>query len=145
MTTKYLKTSQAGADRDSYLELVKKLPLRRLRNDEELDKAVEMLDSLIVRGDLDAGERDYLDVLTDIIERYEAHYHPMPAVSDDAMLRHLIEAKGVTQAQLATDTGIAESTVSEVLAGKRGLTRKHIGILASYFHVSPTVFNFSGD
>ncbi len=35
--------------------------------------------------------RDYLDILTDIVEKYEADEHPMPPVSDAAMLHHLIE------------------------------------------------------
>ena len=44
----------------------------------------------------------------------------------------LIEAKGVTQAQTAKEAGIAESTISEVLAGKRKLNRTQIGKLARY-------------
>ena len=55
------------------------------------------LTSLLVRGNLTPGEQDYLDVLTDIVERYEDETHPMPEVSDAAMLRHLIDASGVTQ------------------------------------------------
>ena len=56
------------------------------------------------------------------------------------MIRFLIEAKQVTQSQVAAGTGIAESTVSAVLAGKRKLNRNHIGKLAKYFHVSTAVF-----
>ena len=56
------------------------------------------------------------------------------------MLRLLIEAKGVTQAQAAKEAGIAESTVSEVLAGKRKLNRTQIGKLGRYFHVGPGAF-----
>ena len=41
-------------------------------------------------------------------------------------------------------TGIAESTISEVLSGKRKLNRTQIGKLARYFHVSPAVFEFGG-
>jgi HTH-type transcriptional regulator/antitoxin HigA len=36
--------------------------------------------------------------------------------------------------------GIAVSTISEILAGKRGLNRKHIEALARYFHIEPSVF-----
>jgi HTH-type transcriptional regulator/antitoxin HigA len=51
-----------------------------------------------------------------------------------------IEARGTTQAQVAADTGIAESTISAILAGKRGMTRKHIESLARDFKVKPAVF-----
>jgi HTH-type transcriptional regulator/antitoxin HigA len=68
----------------------------------------------------------------------------MPVVSDANMLRHLIEAKGVTQAETASAAGIAISTISEVLSGRRKLTRAHIGKLAQYFNVEPNVFAFNG-
>ena len=64
----------------------------------------------------------------------------MPPVSDAAMLRHLIEARGVKQSKLAADVKIPMSTISEVLNGKRQLTRKHIAIFSKYFGVSSAVF-----
>ncbi len=62
--------------------------------------------------------------------------------SDSEMLRFLIENRGVKPAEVAKGTGIAESTISEVLAGKRQLNRNQIGKLARYFHVEPGVFAF---
>ena len=64
----------------------------------------------------------------------------MPPVSDAEMLRHLIEAKSVTQVQVARATGIAESTISAELAGNRRLNREHIEKLARYFHVGARAF-----
>ena len=104
-------------------------------------RAIAVIRPLLARA-LDEGEQDYLDVLSDLVEKYEAAEHPMPRVSDADMLRHLIGARDITQAKLAADVGIPDSTVSEVLAGKRRLTRKHIGVLAKYFGVSPNVFSF---
>jgi HTH-type transcriptional regulator/antitoxin HigA len=95
----------------------------------------------IIRGDLDTGEQDYLAVLTDLVEKYEVRVHPMPPVSDALMLRHLIEARGITQSKLAADVGIPGSTISEVLSGKRALGRHHISVMARYFGVSPLVFS----
>ena len=60
--------------------------------------------------------------------------------NDADLLRFLIEQKNVTQAAVATGAGIAESTISEVLAGKRKLNRSQIGKLARYFHVEPGSF-----
>ena len=128
--------------RDSYLELVLKFPLRPLRKDKDLDRALKMIDSLIIRGDLDSGAQDYLDVLTDIVEKYETDEHPMPPVSDAAMLRHLIEGfiAGITQSKLAAEVKIPMSTISEVLSGKRRLNRNHIAALCKFFGVSSAVF-----
>ena len=63
-------------------------------------------------------------------------------VSDTAMLRHLLESKGVTQSLVAKQTEIAVSTISEVLAGKQRLNRAHIAKLSAYFGVDPGVFSF---
>jgi transcriptional regulator with XRE-family HTH domain len=60
------------------------------------------------------------------------------------MLRHLLEAKGVSQAQAARQTGIAPSTISEILAGTRTLTRGQMEKVCAYFHVGPGVFIDAG-
>ncbi len=129
-----------GNVKDRYLELVLQFPLRPLRSDEELDEAIKMVDSLLTQKALAPEEDDYLEVLSDQVERYETEEYPMAPVSDGEMLRHLIEAKGVSQTEVAKGTGIVDSTISEVLSGKRSLKREHIGKLAKYFNVPPTVF-----
>jgi HTH-type transcriptional regulator/antitoxin HigA len=98
-----------------------------------------MIDELTDRK-LAPDEKDYLDVLSDLVERFETERFPLGPVSDADMLGHLMEAKGVRQAEVARATKIAESTISEVLSGKRSLNRLHITRLAAYFHVKPEVF-----
>ncbi len=126
--------------KDDYLDLVEKFPLKHLRSDRDLAAAIEVIKTLLLRGDLASGEQDYLDVLTDLVERYEREMHPMPPLSDAEMLRHLIEARAVAQSELSLEVGMPMSTISEVLHGKRELNRKHIAALAKYFGVDPGVF-----
>jgi HTH-type transcriptional regulator / antitoxin HigA len=133
-----------GKRQDRYLELVRRFPLRPLRTDADLDAAVTVIDSLTDQDELSVPEQDYLDVLSDLVEAYEEEAVPIKSVPDADMLRFLIEAKGVTQVQAAKEAGIAESTISEVLAGKRKLNRTQIGKLARYFHVEPGAFVFAG-
>ena len=125
---------------DTYLALVRRFPLRPIRSENELDAAIAMIDGLTDRDDLDSSEADYLDVLSDLVERYEEKAHPVGDPSHSEMLAFLIDQKGVKQADLARATGIAESTLSEVLRGKRQLTRGQIGKLAAYFGVGADVF-----
>ena len=131
-----------GNVEDRYFQLVLRYPLRPIRSDQELNDAVQMVDSLLDRRDLAPEEEDYLEVLGDLIDRYESEAHPMAPVSDAELLRHLIEAKGVSQTAVSKATGITDSTISEALSGKRTLNRSHIGKLARYFGVSPDVFAF---
>ncbi len=46
------------------------------------------------------------------------------------------------QTEVAKKTGIAESTISDVLASKRELNRSQIGKLARYFHIETRAFSF---
>lgn len=128
--------------KDTYLELVRRFPLRPIRTDPELDRAIAVINQLLDRDDLDSGEDDYLDVLGDLVKSYEDKTNPIPTddLTDAEMLEHLIEAKGVKQVDVARGAGIAESTLSEVLAGKRKLTRGQVEKLARYFRVEPGVF-----
>ena len=79
-------------------------------------------------------------MLSDLVERYEKERHSMPPVSDAQMLRHLIDAKNVTQVQVARASGISESTIAAVMVGNRRLKRAHIEKLARYFHVGAQAF-----
>ena len=125
---------------DRYLELAREFLLRPLRSDDDLDAAVAVVDGLIDRDELSPAEQDYLDVLSDLVEAYETKNVPIDPVGDADLLRFLIEDRGETQTQAAAGAGIAVSTISEVLSGKRKLNRKQIEKLARYFHVEPGVF-----
>jgi HTH-type transcriptional regulator/antitoxin HigA len=135
---------KSHADTDVYLDLVRGFPLRPLRSDKDLDRAIAVIDALLDRDGLTRPEKDYLDVLSDLVERYEDKFHPIADVDDAEMLRFLIDQKGVKQVEVARATGIAESTISEILTGKLQLTRAQINKLARFFHVSPTVFLYNG-
>ena len=81
----------------------------------------------------------YLDALSDLVTAYEDQHYPIEPASDAEMLRHFMEAKSVSQAELHRDTGIAKSTVSEILAGRKSFSRKNIRMLADYFSVETSV------
>ena len=126
-------------ERDSYLELVQAFPLASIKSDEHLTEAQKVMDRLLAKGTLDDGETMYLDALSDLVAAYEDAHHAIEPASDADMLRHLMEAKGITQAQLSKDTGLPKSSISEVLAGKKPFSRQMIRKLAEYFHVDVTV------
>ena len=84
--------------RDSYLERVLEFPLTSLRSDEHLEAAQKVLDRLLAKGKLDEGEDLYIDALSDLVAEYEEEYHAIAPASDADMLRHVMEAKGVTEA-----------------------------------------------
>jgi len=128
-----------GKGRDSYLELVTTFPLASIKSDTHLAEAQKVMDWLLAKGKLDQGDEMYLDALSDLVAIYEDDHHPIAPASDADMLRHLMDAKGINQAQLCRDTALPKSSVSEVLAGKRPFSRQMIRKLAAYFEVDVSV------
>ena len=127
------------AGRDSYLELVMAFPLASIKSEEQLREAQKVMDEVLARGELDHGEEMYLDALSDLVAAYEDEHYAIEPASDAEMLRHLMEAKGVTQAQLSRDAMVPKSTISEILAGKKPLSRQMIRKFADYFQVDASV------
>ena len=133
------KLNLKGPGRDAYLSLVTTFPLASIKSDEQLREAQKVMDRLLARGELNGGEEMYLEALSDLVAAYEDEHHAIEPASDADMLRHLMEAKGVTQAQLSRDTVVPKSTISEILAGKRHLSRQMIRKFADYFRVDVSV------
>lgn len=123
-----------------YGALIAEFPLRPIRSERELDRATAIVDRLSVQSSLSKDESDYLEVLADLIEKYEDLHHPIEPLPDAEMLAFLIEQKGLAQQVVARQARIANSTISEILWGKRRLTRGQIEKLSKYFDVAPSVF-----
>lgn len=125
--------------KDAYLKLILAFPLTSIQSEEHLQAAQEVMDRLLSQGDLDDGAMLFLDALSDLVASYEDEHHPIAPASDADMLRHLLEAKGVSQAELHRESGLAKSTISEVLAGKKPFSRQMIRKLSEYFKVDVSV------
>jgi HTH-type transcriptional regulator / antitoxin HigA len=124
---------------DSYLELVKRHPLRSIRTEAELDAAQTVIDDLL-RRELDEGELTYLDALSDLVILYEREHHPIPPLAPHELLAHLLEERSMSQADLVRRTGIAKATVSDLVTGKRGFTVEQMHRVAGVFGLPARVF-----
>ena len=126
---------------DRYLELVLESPLRIIHSEEEYQRAIATIDRLSDRGNSrTADETEYLLALAVFVEKFEEEHHPIPPVPGVDMLRYLIETHQKTQREVAAGTGLADSTISEILAGKRKLSVKQVEALARFFKVKAAVF-----
>ena len=80
----------------------------------------------------DTPEGDRLDVLTTLVEVYEADHEPIAAPDPIEAIAYYLESRGLTRRDLEPYIG-SRARVSEVLNRKRGLTlemirRLHTGL-----------------
>lgn len=139
-----LKTKPT-ARKDAYLELVKRFPLRRLRSRSQHAEAVAALTraSLEHQGTRDRGVLDYLDILAGLIDEYERAARLKVDTSSTTpaeLIRHLMDANGLTISRLAKEIGIGQSNLSEMLSGRRDFSKTAISKLCARFGLDPAVF-----
>ena len=118
-----MKKKKAGEIIDNaYFELVRRFPLKPIASDRELDRAIQTLNELVDRGfeNLTHGEEAYLDVLSDLVEKYENAQHSIPDASPVEMLKFFIEDRKTNQRAVALGSAIAISTMSEILVAGGG-------------------------
>ncbi len=106
---------------------------------------MRQIDRLMKADRLSRAESQLLELLATLVEQYESCEYPTPKVSQADLLSHLIDAKGRSQAEIARQTGVPRSVLTNVLKGRRGISQANIDRLARYFHVSPAAFIESVD
>ena len=74
-----------------------------------------------------------------LIEAYETENYPMEESAPYEILQHLMEASGTRQADLVGVIG-SSGVVSEVVNGKRSISKTQAKALGEYFKVSPGLF-----
>src|SRR5438477_7803307 len=126
---------------DEYLDLIRRLPLRPLRSDADLKHAGRVLDELVGRANLSPGERDYMEGLARFVRDYEAEHirHRLKKLKPIELLKHLMQENRMNTSDLGYILG-SRGLASEVLNGKRGLSKTLIAKLSRRFGVDAAVF-----
>ena len=100
---------------------------------------IRLLEELTSKEKVTEAEAKLVELLTLLVEEFESKRYPLPEAGPLDVIRHLMEAHGLRQKDLVDIFGTA-SIVSDVLNGKRDLTKEHIRRLSQRFNVSPAVF-----
>ncbi len=114
--------------------------LRPIRDEADYDQMAALMNSLldVVGEDEDHALAGLLELVGDLVSKYEkVHYSIEPAAPHDS-LRFLIDARGLTQKDL--DAIVPQSNLSAILAGKRKISAALAGKLGKFFSVSSAVF-----
>ena len=123
-----------------YGELLKENQPEVIHGEKENEHFIELLEALVSKGEaMTPAERKLAEMLTVLIEYFESRHYELETSGPLDTIRHLIEANDLRQKDLVDVFG-TESIVSDVLNGKRDLTKDHIARLSARFGISPAAF-----
>lgn len=120
---------------ERYDSLLLKLRPRPIRSERQYKTALKQLDGLMKTPHAGKAESEMIELLSTLIEQYEESRYPVPSGDPASTLEHLIESNGLTRAQLARETGIARSVITNILARRRGVSPANAMKLAARFGV----------
>jgi HTH-type transcriptional regulator / antitoxin HigA len=127
-------------DREECARLLEDALPHVIHTDAENDRCTVVLEGSLGKKQRTAEEKRLAELLTLLIEEYEQQRYALPRTAGPIdILRHLMDANGLRQVDLLNVFGAA-SIASEVLGGKRELSKVHIARLSERFHVSPALF-----
>ena len=126
-------------DAKRYARLLSRTLPRVIRNDEENERLIQELAKLDGREDVSREEEELAELLAALIEEYEDRRYPADPVSPHAMLQHLMESRGLTHKDVWRVFG-SKGVASEILNGKRSISKAQAKRLAEFFHVTPDLF-----
>ncbi|MFB6274660.1 MAG: type II toxin-antitoxin system HigA family antitoxin [Halothece sp.] len=112
-----------------------------IETEEQYNKALSITENLFFKENRTQYEEQILDVWTVLIEMYENQvFSPGEASTPVSSLKFLMESQGITQADLVRKGVGSSGVVSEIINGKREISKQQIKKLAEIFHVSSDVF-----
>ncbi|WP_066378574.1 MULTISPECIES: type II toxin-antitoxin system HigA family antitoxin [unclassified Anabaena] len=124
---------------ESYGKLLAEYQPKTITTEEENEQAIKLALSLEHRPNRTPEEEMLLELLVTLIEKFEETHYPIPQGTPNSMLRHLIDARGITPEALAEVIGSLE-VVREIINGDRTINQAEAKLLADYFHVDVSLF-----
>ena len=118
--------------------LCRTLP-RIIRDSDEYERLTSELLELDKRDNLSPEEKELAELLTVLVEQFEERRYPIRKAAPLEVLHHLMEVRGLTQKNLWGILG-SKGLTSEVVRGKRSISKTQAKKLASLFGVNAMVF-----
>ncbi|MEG4963872.1 MULTISPECIES: transcriptional regulator [unclassified Microcoleus] len=126
-------------DGASYSKLLAEIAPRAIETEEEYDRLLAVAERLTFAKNLTPEERALYKLLVTLIEVYETENYPMDKSEPHEILQHIMESSGTRQADLVGIIG-SSGVVSEVVNGKRAISKAQAKALGDYFKISPSLF-----
>ncbi len=124
---------------DKYSTLLAQYQPKPITTEAENEKAIALAQELEHRSHLSKEEETFLELLLVLIEKFENEKYPIPEGNPQEMLKHLMTENEIKQEELVGIIG-SRGVVSEVVNGKRSISKNQAKALAEFFQVDVSLF-----
>jgi HTH-type transcriptional regulator/antitoxin HigA len=128
-------------DRKKYVRLANRVVIKAIETQQEYDRMVDAVEHLMDKGEerLSPEESALLETMAILVQAYDDRHNPLPPIAPNKMLAYLMETSGRVTRDLLPVFG-TRGRVSEILSGKRSISKEQAKKLASVFKVSADLF-----
>lgn len=139
-TTKALGKKIAAVEFDpaKYRKLVAKAAPAIVETEAENERLLAIIEPMMSR-ELSPEEGRLFDLLVKLVADFEQRHYPIGESSPTEMLKFLMEQRDLKQRDIVHLFG-SSGIASEVINGKRAISKTQAKALAEFFHVSPELF-----
>jgi HTH-type transcriptional regulator / antitoxin HigA len=131
---------------ESYGALLSRYLPMPITSEDDNERALEVVQTLMAIENRSPEENSLLELLVQLIERFEDEHYSFEAVASQgdlatprSILLHLMEEHDLKQADLVGIIG-SRGVVSEVVNGKRDISKAQASALSQLFHVDVGLF-----
>jgi HTH-type transcriptional regulator / antitoxin HigA len=110
-----------------------------IESDAEFDRFVKRLEEIDHKPNPSPEERVLAELLVKLIQDFDDRNYPLPDVPPHQMVAYLMEQRGLKQADLVPLLG-SRAQVSDLVSGKRSISKNQAKKLAAYFKLSTDLF-----
>lgn len=131
--------AKRAVDRQKYGKLLARTLPAVIETDAEYEHFLAQIEKLIDKENRSPEEDKLFDLMIVLVESFEEKNYPIPDAPPHEVLQELMRSRGLKQRDLLSIFG-SDGLASEVVNGKRNISRAHAKSLAEYFHVPVDLF-----
>ncbi len=125
-------------NKEEYIRLLAEILPRVIHTENEHKRLLKEVEKLL-EEDITDEQAELFDLLVTLIEQYENKHYQLKAATPHEILNELMLARDLKQKDLVKVFG-SKGIASEVINGKRSISKNQAKALGEFFHVSPVLF-----
>jgi HTH-type transcriptional regulator / antitoxin HigA len=123
-----------------YAQLLAAIQPKVIETETENEFYLAEVTKLMRLGDaISPAQERLLKLLVNLIESFETQHYELKSATPLEILTELVRDRGLKQKHLLSVFG-SQGVASEVINGKRGISKSHAKALGEFFKVSPSLF-----